>query len=130
MSFAVYSYLNKMPLTGTPIPYRFVLKTEYKYLLSNSLEKINVYYCGYNKLQATICKNFLLNKYRDGWIIVVGNNITCSYIVTYCRGTSVARSLKLLALPYPLSKNQSIENNIILSTNRSYVISPYETNID
>ena len=50
-------------------------------------------------------------------------------IVMCCRGTSVARSLKLLALPYPLSKNQSIENNIILSTNRSYVISPCETNI-
>ena len=66
MSFAVYSYLNKTPLTGTPILYRFVLKTEYEYLLSNSLEKINVYYCGYNKLQAIMREIFLLNKYRDG----------------------------------------------------------------
>ena len=37
----------------------------------------------------------------------VRNNITCGYIVTCCRGTSVARSLKLLALPYTLLKNQS-----------------------
>ena len=66
MSFAVYSYLDKTPLTRTPIPYRFVLKTEYKYLLSDSPEKINVYYCGYDKLQAAIYKIFLLDKYRDG----------------------------------------------------------------
>jgi hypothetical protein len=66
MSFAVYSYLNKIPLTRTPILYRFVLKTKYKYLLSDFLEKINAYYCGYNKLQAAMCKIFLLNKYRDG----------------------------------------------------------------
>jgi hypothetical protein len=70
MSFAVYSYLNKMPLTRTPILYRFVLKTEYKYLLSDSLEKINAYYCGYNKLQAIMRKNFPLNKYRNGWTII------------------------------------------------------------
>ena len=45
--------------------------------------------------------------------IIVGNNITCgyivtcSYIVTCRRCTSVARSLKLLALPHPFSqKNQ------------------------
>jgi hypothetical protein len=62
----VYSYLNKMPLTRTPIPYRFVLKTEYKYLLSNSPKKINIYHCGYNKLQAIIHKIFSLNEYRDG----------------------------------------------------------------
>jgi hypothetical protein len=59
-----------MPFTGTPILYRFVLKTEYKYLLSDYLEKINVYYCGYNKLQAAMCEIFLLNEYRDGWTIV------------------------------------------------------------
>jgi hypothetical protein len=70
MSFAVYNYLNKTPLIRTPIPYRFVLKTEHKYLLSNSLEKINVYYCGYDKLQAVIYKIFPLDKYRDGWTIV------------------------------------------------------------
>ena len=50
----------------------------------------------------------------------------CGYIVMYC-GTSVVRSLKLLALPHPLSK-ELIENNIILSMNRSYVISPCVTN--
>ena len=66
MSFAVYSYLNKTPLTKTPILYGFVLKTEYKYLLSDSLEKINIYYCGYDKLQAAIHKIFPLDKYRDG----------------------------------------------------------------
>jgi hypothetical protein len=70
MNFAVYSYLNKTPLTRTPILYRFVLKTEHKYLLSDSLEKINIYYCRYNKLQAVIYKIFPLNKYRDSWIIV------------------------------------------------------------
>jgi hypothetical protein len=59
-----------MPLTRTPILYRFVLKTKYKYLLSDSLKKINVYYCGYNKLQAIIYKIFPLNIYRDGWTIV------------------------------------------------------------
>ena len=46
MSFAVYSYLNKTPLTETPILYRFVLKTKYVYMLSNCPEKINIYYCG------------------------------------------------------------------------------------
>ena len=66
MSFAVYSYLNKMPFTRTPILYRFVLKTEYIYILSNCLKKINVYYCGYDKLQAVIHKIFPLNEYRDG----------------------------------------------------------------
>jgi len=38
--------------------------------LSNSPEKINVYYCGYNKLQVAISGNFLADKYRDGWTIV------------------------------------------------------------
>ena len=65
MNFAVYSYLNKTPLTGTPILYRFVLKTEHEYLLSNSLKKINAYHCGYNKLQAAIYKIFPPDKYRD-----------------------------------------------------------------
>jgi hypothetical protein len=70
MSFAVYSYLNKIPLTGTPILYGFVLKTEYKHLLFNSLEKINAYYYRYDKLQAVIYKIFPLDEYRDGWTIV------------------------------------------------------------
>ena len=39
-------------------------------------------------------------------VIIIGNNITYSYIVTCCRGTSVAKSLKLLTLPYPFSYNQ------------------------
>ena len=65
MSFAVYSYLNKTPFTRTPILYRFVLKTKYVYMLSNYLEKINVYYYGYNKLQAVIYKIFPPDKYRD-----------------------------------------------------------------
>ena len=38
--------------------------------MSNSLEKINIYYYGYNKLQAAISKNFSADKYRDGWTIV------------------------------------------------------------
>ena len=66
MSFTVYSYLDKWPLNGAPILYGFVLKTKYKYLLSDSLEKINIYYYGYNKLQAAISGNFLADKYRDG----------------------------------------------------------------
>jgi hypothetical protein len=69
-----------MPLTGTPIPYRFVLKTEYKYLLSNSQKKINIYHCGYNKLQAIIHKIFSLNEYRDGWTIV---NLATSILILH-----------------------------------------------
>ena len=80
MSFAVYSYLNKMPLTRTPILYRFVLKTKYKYLLFNSLKKINVYHYRYNKLQAVIYKIFPLNKYRDGWTIV---NLATSILILH-----------------------------------------------
>ena len=38
--------------------------------MSDFLEKINVYYCGYNKLQAAICENFLADKYRDSWAVV------------------------------------------------------------
>ena len=64
MSFAVYNYLDKMLFTRNPILYGFVLKTEYMYILSNYLEKINIYYCRYNKLQAVIYKIFLLDKYR------------------------------------------------------------------
>ena len=47
--------------------------------------------------------------------------------ITYCRGTSVARSLKLLALPYPFLALNRIYN-IILATSCSYVILPYITN--
>ena len=43
-----------------------------------------------------------------------------------CRSTNIVKSLKLLTLPYPFSKNQL--NNIILATNCSYVISPCVTN--
>jgi len=50
MSFAIYSYLNKTLLNRAPILYGFVLKTKYKYLLSNSPEKVNIYYYGYDKL--------------------------------------------------------------------------------
>jgi len=66
MSFTVYSYPNKTPLNGAPIPYGFVLKTKHKHLLSDSPKKVNVYYCRYNKLQAVISINFLADKYRDG----------------------------------------------------------------
>src|SRR3984957_18858128 len=59
-----------MPFTRASILYGFALKTKYKYLLSNSLKKINIYYCRYNKLQAVISKNFSADKYRDGWTIV------------------------------------------------------------
>ena len=65
MSFAVYSYLDKTPFTGAPILYGFALKTKYKYFLSDFLEKINVYYCGYNKLQAVMRENFLVNEFKD-----------------------------------------------------------------
>jgi len=55
---------------------------------------------------------------------------SCRYVrqvaVTCCRGTSVARSLKLLTLPQ-VGKKKRI-TIIILSTNRSYVISPCVTN--
>ena len=47
--------------------------------------------------------------------------------VTCRRGTSVARSPKLLALPYPFLEPIKY-TTIILSTNRSYVISPCVTN--
>jgi len=50
MSFAVYSYLDKTPLNGAPILYGFALKTKHKHLLSDSPEKVNIYYCGYDKL--------------------------------------------------------------------------------
>jgi len=66
----VYSYLNKTPLNRAPILYGFVLKTKHKYLMSDSLKKVNVYYCRYDKLQAIISVNFLADKYRDGWAIV------------------------------------------------------------
>jgi hypothetical protein len=69
-----------MPLTRTPIPYRFVLKTEHKYLLSNSPKKINVYYYRYDKLQAIMYKIFPLNKYRDGWTII---NLATSILILY-----------------------------------------------
>jgi hypothetical protein len=96
MSFAVYSYLNKMPLTGTPIPYGFVLKTKYKYLLSNFLEKFNIYYCRYNKLQAIIYEIFLLNKYRDGWTIV--NLATGILILHYIHLIFIVLSAKIAGL--------------------------------
>ena len=46
-------------------------------------------------------------------------------VVTCRRGTSVARSLKLLALALPYKIRRT---TIILSTNRIYVISPYKSN--
>jgi hypothetical protein len=85
-----------MPLTRTPIPYRFVLKTEYKYLLSDFLEKINVYYYGYNKLQTVIYKIFPLNKYRDGWIIV--NLVTGILILYYIHLIFTVLSAKIARL--------------------------------
>ena len=70
MSFAVYSYPDKTPFTGAPIPYGFALKTEHEHLLSDSPEKINAYHCGYDKLQAAMRENFPPDEYRDGWTIV------------------------------------------------------------
>ena len=69
-----------MLFTRTPIPYRFVLKTKYMYILSNCPKKINIYYCGYNKLQTIIYKIFPPNKYRDGWTIV---NLTTSISILH-----------------------------------------------
>jgi hypothetical protein len=47
-------------------------------------------------------------------------------VITYRRGTSVARSLRLLALPY--FKENINKTIIILSITRRYVILPYKTN--
>ena len=47
--------------------------------------------------------------------------------VTYCGGTSVVRNLKFLT-PFFVFLITII--NIILSTNCSYMISPYNTNTD
>ena len=47
-------------------------------------------------------------------------------VVMCRRGTSVARSLKLLALPYSIKTD--IITTIILPTTCRYVISPYKTN--
>ena len=80
MSFAVYSYLNKIPFTRTPILYGFVLKTKYIYMLSDYPEKINAYHYRYNKLQAVIYEIFLLDKYRDGWTTV---NLATSILILY-----------------------------------------------
>ena len=41
----------------------------------------------------------------------VGNNIICGYIVIYCRGTSVIKSLKLLTLPHPFLRTKYKNNN-------------------
>ena len=88
MSFAVYSFPDKIPFTRAPILYRFILKTKYKYLLSDSLKKIYIYHCGYNKLQAVIHENFSVDKYRDGLTIVdlatstlIFNNINPVFIM-------------------------------------------------
>ena len=64
MSFAVYSFPDKILFIRAPILYGFALKTKYKYLLSDSLKKINVYHYRYNKLQAAMYKNFSADKYR------------------------------------------------------------------
>jgi hypothetical protein len=70
MSFAVYSFPDKTPFTGAPIPYGFALQTKYEHLLSDSPEKINAYHCGYNKLQAAMRENFSADEYRDGLTVV------------------------------------------------------------
>ena len=60
-------------------------------------------------------------------ITTVRNNIMCGYIVMCYRGTSVAKSLKLLTLPYPFSYNQSniyIIAHTIVSINVSAVNRP------
>ena len=46
--------------------------------MSDSLEKVNIYYCGYNKLQAIISVNFLVDEYRDSWAIV---DLTTSILI-------------------------------------------------
>ena len=84
----MYSFPDKTPLTGAPILYRFALQTKHKHLLSNFLEKIYAYYCRYNKLQAVIYKNFLVDKYRDGLTVInlatstpILNNINLVFMV-------------------------------------------------
>ena len=56
--------------------------------MSDSLEKINIYYYRYNKLQAAIYENFLADKYRDSWTVVdlatstpILNNINLAFTV-------------------------------------------------
>ena len=95
MSFAVYSYPDKMPFTGAPIPYGFALKTEHEYLLSDSPKKINAYHCGYDKLQAAMHENFLADKYKDSWTIVnlvtdipILNHINLAFMVLSAKKAS------------------------------------------
>ena len=138
---SILSLILSLPLTI--FKYRKVInKKPYLYYTLTNLN-IPLYPLAYITAQAPF-KAILITPYRTTLTtsalyiqtiylfiaITVRNNITCGYIVTCCRGTSVARSLKLLALPHPLSQNQSRTINIILSTNRSYVISPCETNIN
>ena len=52
-------------------------------------------------------------------IYIVGNNIICNYIVIYCRGISIVRSLKLFTLPHPFSQKESI--NIIVLTSKDWL---------
>ncbi len=96
ISFAIYSFLDKTPLTGAPILYRFVLQTKYKYLLSNSPKKIHIYHYRYNKLQAAMHKNFLVDKYRDSQTIVdlatstlILNNINLAFMVLSTKKASL-----------------------------------------
>ncbi len=96
MSFAVYSFLDKILFTKAPILYRFALKIKHKYLLSDSLKKINAYYYRYNKLQAAMRKNFSADKYRDGWAVVnlatsipILNNINLVFIMLFAKKASL-----------------------------------------
>ena len=64
--------------------------------MSNSLEKINVYYYRYNKPQAVISKNFLVDKYRDSWTIV---DLTTSIpILNYINLVFIVLSIKKAGL--------------------------------
>ena len=64
--------------------------------MSNSLEKINTYYCGYNKLQAVISKNFLVDKYRNSWTIV--DLTTGILILNYINLAFIVLSIKKAGL--------------------------------
>ena len=64
--------------------------------MSDSLKKIYVYYCRYDKLQAAIYKNFLADEYRDGLTVVdlatslpILNNINLVFIVLSAKKASL-----------------------------------------
>ena len=84
--------------------------------MSNSLKKINIYYCEYNKLQAVISKNFLVDKYRDGWTIV--DLTTGILILNYINLVFMVLSVKKAGLNIIIIRVK--DPNWIIKRKRSY----------